>query len=175
MEQRWPEDRTSRRSGKTRTVLTFAAHQLLMVLVKQGELALPSPPIRSAGGESSKTGSFRLAGITERLPVCVKARTGRLLRERQTGRRCLEASGVFFWRWPRPDFVSFGAENKNTWRARLAATAHHLFVIACAAVPVYILQSVSTGVFIRKSVPSAPPPDLDSEINKAGRAVALDK
>lgn len=131
-------------------------NQLLIVAVKQGDLVLLSHPILSAGGESSNTGSSRLARTTERLPVCVKARTGRLLRERQTGRRCLEASGVFFWRELRPDFVSFGAENKNIWSAQLTASAHHLFVITCAAVPVYILQSVSTGLFIRKSVPSAP-------------------
>lgn len=89
--------------------------------------------------------------------VCVcEARTGRLLRQRQTGRRCLEACGVFFWRELRPDLVSFGAENKNIGSARLTATAHHLFVIACAAAPVYILQSVSTGALIRRSVPAVP-------------------
>lgn len=87
---------------------------------------------------------------------CAKARTGRLLRERQTGRRCLEASGVFFWRELRPDFVSFGAENKNIWSAGLTATAHHLFVITYAPVSVYILQSVSTGVVIRKLCPLRP-------------------
>lgn len=48
------------------------------------------------------------------------------------------------------------SKNKNIWSVRLTARAHLLFVITCAPGPVYILLSVSTGVFIRKFVPYAP-------------------
>ncbi len=47
-------------------------------------------------------------------------------------------------------------KNKNIWSVRLTARAHLLFVITYAPGPVYILLSVSTGVFIRKFVPYAP-------------------
>ncbi len=48
------------------------------------------------------------------------------------------------------------SKNKNIWSVRLTARAHLLFVITYAPGPVYILLSVSTGVFIRKFVPYAP-------------------
>lgn len=48
------------------------------------------------------------------------------------------------------------SENKNICSLRPTARAHLLFVITCAQGPVYILSSVSTGVFVRKCVPFAP-------------------
>lgn len=48
------------------------------------------------------------------------------------------------------------SKNKNIWSVWLTARAHLLFVITYAQGPVYILLSVSTGMFIRKFVPYAP-------------------
>lgn len=130
---------------------------------------VPSHSSCSVHGESPD----RLNHPSPPLSVRRPGRAGSL-RERRSGRRRLEASAVFFWPKLRPDSsASFGAKNKNIWSEALAARAHLLFVITCAPGPVYILLSVSTGVFIRNSVPSTPnnpprpSPDLDMESNKA--------
>lgn len=52
--------------------------------------------------------------FTENHHCCVKARISHLLRQRQTGRRCLEASGEFSWLRFQPDSsVSFTVKTKT--------------------------------------------------------------
>lgn len=98
-----------------------------------------------------------------------------LSRERQRRRRCLEASGVFFWLQLQPDSsVSFKVKTKT-----LGVHASQLQHISCLLS--LVLQARFTFSWVCRLACSSgnlsptPPPDLDLRSNKTCRVVVLDK
>lgn len=105
---------------------------------------------------------------------CVKARTSQLLRERQTGQQCLEASGVFSWLELQSDssvsfrvktktFEVYGSQLENIYLLSLMLQAQFTFSWVCPL-------GCSSG-----NLSPTPPPDLDLGSNKTCWVVALDK
>lgn len=94
---------------------------LLFLYVKWGNLLfltsprVPSHSSCSVPGESSdRLNHPRKKTKQKTSSECVKARPSWLLRERQSGQRCLEASAVFFWLKLQPDSsVSFRVKTKT--------------------------------------------------------------
>lgn len=106
---------------------------------------------------------------------CVKARTSQLLRDRQTGQQCLEASGVFSWRKLQSDSsVSFRVKTKTfeVYSSQLENISYLLSLM---------LQAQFTFSWVRPlgcssgNLSPTPPPDLDLGSNKTCWVVALDK
>lgn len=105
----------------------------------------------------------------------VKARTSRLLRERQSGWRCLEASGVFFWLKLQPDSsVSFRVKTK-TFGVYGSQLEHISYLLSLMLQARFTFSWVCPLACSSGNLSPTPPPDLDSESNKACWVVALDK
>lgn len=105
---------------------------------------------------------------------CVKVRAGWLLRERQTGRRCLEASGVFFWRELQPGGVLRSRKQKQSECTAHSYSTSLICYRLCSGLGLHSPECVHWRGHPETLSPP-PPPDLDSQTNKARRVVALDK
>lgn len=106
---------------------------------------------------------------------CVKAKTSWLLSERQSGRQCLEASGVFSWLNLQPDSsVSFRVKTKTfgVYRSQLVQISYLLSLMLQAR---FTFSWVCPLACSSGNLSPTPPPDLDLESNKACWVVALDK
>ena len=98
---------------------------------------------------------------------CVKAGTRRLLRERQSGRRCLEASGVFFWLKLQPDsLVSFRVKTK-TFGVYGSQLVHISYLLSLMLQARFTFSRVCPLACSSGNLSPTPPPDLDLESNKA--------
>lgn len=154
---------------------------LLLLFVKWGNVLFPSPQstilflllcsqwiIRST--ESPQPPEKKTTSSE-----CVKARTSRLLRERYSGQRCLEASGVFFWLKLQPDSsVSLRVKTK-TFGVYCSQLEHISYLLSLMLQARFTFSWVCPLACSSGNLSPTPPPDLDLESNKACWVVALDK